>query len=124
MKISKKNVKYIKYIVIIFAVVYSLGIISKPFTSFEKRITIKSVGRWRHARYRRKVSLFPLRHNTRIYFTDENNKKYYYEDSVIFGVFGYKKKELEKIKKGNNVIIKGYKNYLSIIPENIVYDVE
>ena len=118
--VTKKYVKYIKYIVIIFAVVYSSGIISKPFTSFEKRITIKRVGRWR--RYTRKFSWFPP--PSRIYFTDENNKKYYYEDSPIFGVFGYKKKELEKIKKGNNVIIKGYKNYLSIIPENIVYDVE
>ena len=118
MKISKKNVKYIQYIVIIFMVVYSFGIISKPFTSFEKRITIKNVRRLRR---------FGSRY-TRIYFTDENNKKYYYKDNAFFGVFGYGK-ELEKIKKGNNVIIKGYKNYfsiipLSIIPKNIVYDVE
>ena len=117
--LTKKNVKYIKYIVIIFAIVYSLGIISKPLTSFEKRITIKSVRRWR--RYERKVSWFP--NPSSISFTDENNKKYYYKDSFIFGLFSYGK-ELDKIKEGNSVTIKGYKNYLFIIPKNIVYDVE
>jgi hypothetical protein len=120
--VTKKNVKYIKYIVYIFALVYSLGIISKPFTSFEKRITIKSVRRWRSRRsYGRKVSWIP--NPTSISFTDENNKKYYYKDSLIFGLFSYGK-ESDKIKEGNSVTIKGYKNYLFIKPKNIVYDVE
>ena len=118
--LTKKNVRYI---LTIFVIVYSFGIISKPFTSFEKRITIKSVRIWRSRRsYGKKVSWIP--NPTSISFTDENNKKYYYKDSPFFGVFSYKGKELDKIKEGNSVTIKGYKNYLFIKPKNIVYDVE
>ena len=114
-KLTKKYRNHIIFILFIFMLLPSLGIIMKPFTSFKKRITIKSVKR----RLRNK-QLFFL--NTS--FTDENNTRYRYNDSFIFGSFSFKLKELEKIKKGNSVFIKGYTTYFLGFPMYNVYNVE
>ena len=79
-------------------------------------LLLKKLGRFRRNSY-----FF-----TRTSFTDENNKRYHYEDSFIFGSvdFSLKEKELEKIKKGNSIVIKGYTLYPFGIPIRNVYDVE
>ena len=119
MKLNKKNSRYIFpllfYVFIFFVFIPSLSFVMKPFTSFKKRVTIKKVKR----RYRRNNYFL-----ADTYFIDENNKRYYYEDSFIFGSFDLKGKELNKIKKGNSVIIKGYTTYAFGRPRRYFYDVE
>ena len=121
MKLNKKNRKnlwsFLVYAFILFAFIPSIPIVMKPFTSFKKRVTVKKIRR----RFRRNSYFF-----TRTSFTDENNKRYHYEDSFIFGSvdFSLKEKELEKIKKGNSIVIKGYTLYPFGIPIRNVYDVE
>ena len=119
MKLNKKNSRYIFpllfYVFIFFVFIPSLSFVMKPFTSFKKRVTIKKVKR----RYRRNNYFL-----ADTYFIDENNKRYYYEDSFIFGSFDLKGKELNKIKKGNSVIIKGYTTDAFGRPRRYFYDVE
>ena len=120
MKLNKKNRKnlwsFLVYAFILFILIPSIPIVMKPFTSFKKRVTIKKVKN----RYRRTKHFFAID----TYIIDENNKRYYYEDSFIFGSFDLKGKELNKIKKGNSVIIKGYTTYAFGRPRRYFYDVE
>lgn len=113
-KLTKKYRYNIIFILFIFILLPSLGVIMKPFTSFKKRITIKSV----KSRFRKGEFFFA----SKISFKDENNNRYNYNNSFIFGKFSFK--ELEKIKKGNSVLIKGYITYNFGFPIYNVYDVE
>uniref|UniRef100_A0A6C0FAK2 Uncharacterized protein n=1 Tax=viral metagenome TaxID=1070528 RepID=A0A6C0FAK2_9ZZZZ len=59
-----------------------------------------------------------------LYFWDENNIKYELRDSILFGKYSFIS-EIIKIKKGNQVTIKGYTtNYIPFGKRyNVVYDI-
>jgi len=99
------NYLYILIGLIIISFVYKLMMVT--FNSFTRRIQIKDV-----RPFKRK----------NIYFRDENNIKYKWKNSFIFGKYNFF--ETSKIREGNKVIIKGYTNYyLPFLKENIVYDI-
>lgn len=83
------------------------------FNSFEKNITIKYVSH-------------PLRYSLKkTYFKDENGIKYKWENSFLFGKF-HGITEEKKLKKGNQVKIKGYVSYyfgMPFLKYNIVNDI-
>ena len=114
-KTREKTYFLLFFIFILFGFIPSLSFVMKPFTGFEKRVTIKKVER----RLRTRSYIF-----ADTYFVDENNILYKYEDSVIFGSIDFKGKELEKIKEGNSVTIKGYTTYAFGMPRRYFYDVE
>ena len=59
-----------------------------------------------------------------LYFWDKNNIKYKWRDSILFGKYSFVSEQL-KIKKGNQVTIKGYTtNYIPFGKRyNVVYDI-
>ena len=114
-KTRKKTYFLLFFVFILFGFIPSLSFVMKPFTSFKKRVTIKKVKQ----RLKRRDYFF-----ADTYFVDENNILYKYQDSVIFGSLDLKGKELDKIKEGNSVTIKGYTTYAFGMPRRYFYDVE
>ena len=95
---------HIFIVLIIFIFVYNL--IMRKFNSFKRTIQIKNTNLNRKD----------------IFFRDENNIKYKWKNSFIFGKYNFF--ETSKIRKGNKVTIKGYTTYyLPFLKENIVYDI-
>lgn len=95
---------HIFIVLIIFIFVYNL--IMRKFNSFKRTIQIKNINLNRKD----------------IAFKDENNIKYKWKNSFIFGKYNFS--EVLKIRKGNKITIKGYTiYYLPFLKENIVYDI-
>jgi len=95
---------HIFIVLIIFIFVYNL--IMRKFNSFKRTIQIKNTNLNRKD----------------IFFRDENNIKYKWKNSFIFGKYNFS--EVLKIRKGNKITIKGYTiYYLPFLKENIVYDI-
>jgi hypothetical protein len=111
---TKSKKMYIIFLLIIFIFVTPIyDMIMYYFNSFERTITIKNVSH-------------PLRYSLKKrYFTDENGIKYKWNNSFLFGRFTGIDEE-KKLKKGNQVKIKGYVSYyfgMPFLKMNIVYDI-
>jgi len=103
----KKGTYYLYIFIVLIVIIFVYNLIMHTFNSFTRTIQIKNV-----RPFRRK----------NIYFRDENNIKYKWKNSFIFGKYNFF--ETSKIRKGNKVTIKGYTTYyLPFLKENIVYDI-
>jgi hypothetical protein len=97
---------YLHIFIVLIICIFVYNLIMRTFNSFKRTIQIKNI------KLKRKD----------IAFRDENNIKYKWKNSFIFGKYNFS--EVLKIRKGNKITIKGYTiYYLPFLKENIVYDI-